>query len=91
MSFLLTSLSVAREAAPRDPAPWDAIGTSLLSQPLLYLALAGVCLVVVLRLLKRAMSPIGALIQAVAAAATVAFAAMIALAMLVAAAVATMR
>jgi hypothetical protein len=60
-------------------------------QPITYLAVAAVCLVVALHFLKRALSPIGALVQVVAAAAIVAFAAALALAMLIIAAVLTVR
>ena len=81
MSFLFLS----------SPATLDAFDASWMHQPITYLTVAAVCLVIVLRFLKRALSPIGALIQAVAAAAIVAFAAVLALAMLVIAAVVTVR
>jgi hypothetical protein len=76
---------------PTSPATLDAVSASWTHQPITYLAVAAVCLVVALRFLKRALSPIGALIQAVAAAALVAFAAVLALAMLVIAAFTTVR
>jgi len=75
---------------PTSPAPVDAFDASFMHQPITYLAVAAVCLVVVLRFLKRALSPIGALVQAVAAAAVVAFFAVVAFAMLVIAAFMTM-
>jgi hypothetical protein len=62
-----------------------------MNQPITYLTVAAVCLVVVLRYLKRAMAPTGALIHAIAAAAVVATATVVALAMLVIAAVAASR
>ena len=80
MSFLFPS-----------PAPSDAFPVSMMDKPIVYLILAGICLVIVIRYLKRAMSPIGALFQAVAAAALVAVAAVLALAMLIIAAVMTAR
>ena len=74
-----------------SPAPLDAADTSWAEQPIIYLALAAACMVIVLRLLKRAMSPIGALLQAAAAAAVVAFTALLALAALIIAAWMTVR
>lgn len=68
------------------PALLDAFDASWTRQPIIYLAVAAVCLVVALRFLKRALSPIGVLIQAVAAAAVAAFAAVLALALLIVAA-----
>jgi hypothetical protein len=65
-------------------APW-------VHQPIVYLIGAGLCLVIVLSFLKRALVPIGALIQAAAAAAVVAFAAVLAVAMLAIAAVTSVR
>ena len=62
-----------------------------MQRPYIYLAVAAVCLVIVLRFLKRMMAPIGALIQAFAAAALVAVAAFVALAMLVIAALMSVR
>lgn len=64
---------------PISPATLDAFDASWSHQPIIYLTVAAVCLMVALRFLKRALSPIGALIQAVAAAAIVA---VLALAML---------
>ncbi len=64
---------------------------SWMDQPITYLAVAAVCLVIALRFLKRALAPIGALMQAVASAAVVAFAAVLALALLVIAAVTAVR
>lgn len=81
MSFLSATSTTALGALD---APWT-------HQPIIYLAVAAVCLVVVLRLLKRAMAPIGAPPQAVAAAAAVTFAALFTLAMLVIAAFLTVR
>ncbi|WP_433831005.1 hypothetical protein ACQP2E_12370 [Actinoplanes sp. CA-015351] len=80
MSFLFPTTS---------PATVDALDAAWMHQPLVYLAVAAICLLIALRFLRRALAPIGALIQAVAAAAVVAFAAVIALAMLVLAAVTT--
>ena len=80
MSFLFPTTS---------PAAVDALDASWMHQPLVYIAIAAICLLIALRFLKRAIAPIGALIQAVAAAALVAFTAVIALAMLVLAAVTT--
>ena len=65
-------------------APW-------MHQPITYLAVAAVCLVSVLRFLKRALAPIGVLLHAVAAAAVTAFAAVLALALLLIAAYTTVR
>jgi hypothetical protein len=76
---------------PESPEALYALGAPWLHQPLTYLAVAAVCLVVVLRFLRRALFPIGALIQAAAAAAIVAAAAVLALAMLIIAAFATVR
>jgi hypothetical protein len=59
---------------------------SWMHQPISYLAVAAVCLLVALRFLKRALAPIGVLLHAVAAAAAAASAAVLALALLVAAA-----
>lgn len=73
------------------PTAVDSFDASWMYQPITYLVIAAVCLVVALRFLKRALSPIGALIQAAAAAAVVAFAAVVALAMLLMAAFMTMR
>ncbi|BBH68230.1 hypothetical protein ACTI_49150 [Actinoplanes sp. OR16] len=64
---------------------------ALMQQPMTYLVMAALCLVIVLRFLKQALAPIGALIQAIAAAALVALAASIALAMLGVAAFMTVR
>jgi hypothetical protein len=81
MSFLCpTSLP----ATGSLDAPWA-------HQPIVYLIGAGFCVVVVLSFLKRALVPVGALLQAVAAAAVVAFAAVLALAMLAIAAVTSVR
>jgi len=74
-----------------SPALLDAFDASWMQQPIIYLAVAAVCLVVALRLLKRALAPFGALIHAVAAAAFVACAAVFALAMLVIAAFTAVR
>ncbi|HEY0534778.1 MAG TPA: hypothetical protein VGD29_24600 [Actinoplanes sp.] len=76
---------------PTSLATTDAFEASWMHQPIVYLVGAGICLVVVLRFLRRALVPIGALIQAVAAAAIVAFAAVLAVAMLVIAAVTSVR
>ncbi|MBB2940311.1 hypothetical protein FB565_000015 [Actinoplanes lutulentus] len=72
-----------------SPATVDALDARWMHEPLVYLAVAAICLLIALRFLKQALAPIGALIQAVAAAAVVAFTAVIALAMLVLAAVTT--
>jgi hypothetical protein len=74
-----------------SPSLADVLDAAWLHQPVVYLALAGLCMIVVLRFLKRALSPIGALVQAVAAAAVVSFAAVIAFAMLILAALTSMR
>jgi hypothetical protein len=58
MSFLTSPISFASWA----------------DRPLVYFCLAGLALLVVLRFAKRALAPVGAMIQAVAAAAIVAFA-----------------
>jgi hypothetical protein len=71
---------------PTTPTNVEVLNAPLLHQPILYLTLAGLCLVIVLRFLKRALAPIGALVQAVAAAAVVAFAAVVAVAMVIVAA-----
>jgi hypothetical protein len=76
---------------PTSSAALDAMDASWMHQPIVYLLVAAICLMVVLRFLKQALAPIGALIQAVAAAAIVAFAAVFALAMLIAAAFAGAR
>jgi hypothetical protein len=68
---------------PTSPVPLDAVDAPWMHQPITYLAVAAVCLVIALRFLKRALSPIGVLIQAVAAAAVAAFAAVLALALLI--------
>lgn len=73
------------------PALLDAFDASWTRQPIIYLAVAAVCLVVALRFLKRALAPIGALLHAAAAAAIVVCAAVLALAMLVIAALTTVR
>ncbi|WP_436529079.1 hypothetical protein [Actinoplanes sp. HUAS TT8] len=57
-------------------------------QPLLYLVLAGFCVIIGLRFLKRAMEPFGVVLEAAAAAAVVAFSLGIALVLLLAAIVA---
>ncbi|WP_229068211.1 hypothetical protein [Actinoplanes sp. DH11] len=69
----------------------DVFDAAWMQQPVIYLAVAALCLVVVLRFLKRAVAPLGALIQAAAAATVVALAATTALAMLVVAALMTAR
>jgi hypothetical protein len=77
---------------PLSPAGYGAIAELRSIQPalhaprLLYLALAAVLLVIALRFVRRALAPIGALVQAVAAAAVVAFATGLALILVVAAA-----
>jgi hypothetical protein len=81
MSFFCTTSLAATGALD---APW-------VHQPIVYLVGAGLCVVVVLSFLKQALAPIGALIQAVAAAAVVAFAAVLAVAMLAIAAVTSVR
>jgi hypothetical protein len=81
MSFLIRT----------SPAPLDAFDASWMHQPIIYLTVAAVCLVIALRFLRRLLSPIGVLIQTVAAAVIVAFAAVLALAMLVIAALTTVR
>lgn len=72
---------------PTSPAAAGVLDAPWMHQPIVYMVGAGLCLAVVLRFLKRALAPAGALIQAVAAAAIVAFAAVLAVAMLVIAAV----
>lgn len=76
MSFLFRILSAANDA-------------SWVHQPVTYLVVAAVCLVIALRYLRRALSPIGALVQAVTAAVIVTSAAVLAFAMLLVAAYAT--
>jgi hypothetical protein len=76
---------------PISSAPVDTIHASWMNQPIIYLTVAAVSLVIALRFLKRALAPIGALIQAVAAAAVVAFTAVLALAMLIFAAFASLH
>jgi hypothetical protein len=70
---------------PGSRPPLDAVDASWMHQPIIYLAVAAVCLVIALRFLRQALAPIGALIHAVAAAAVVVFTAAFALTMLVAA------
>jgi len=77
--------------SPAPLATVDALDASWMHQPITYLVIAAICLLVVLRYLKRALAPVGALVDAVAAAAVVAFAAALALAMLLLAAVTTAR
>ena len=48
---------------PTSPAALDAIDASWMHQPIVYLLVAAICLMVVLRFLKQALAPIGALIQ----------------------------
>jgi hypothetical protein len=76
---------------PISSAPVDTFHASWMNQPIIYLTVAAVSLVIALRFLKRALAPIGALIQAVAAAAVVAFTAVLALAMLIFAAFASLH
>jgi hypothetical protein len=71
-----------------SPANLNAFEASWMDQPITYLVAAALCAVFVLRFLKRALAPIGALVQAVAAAAVVA---VLVLAMLVIAAVTMVR
>ncbi|MEU4237359.1 hypothetical protein [Actinoplanes sp. NPDC026619] len=66
-------------------------GAAWTHQPATYLVLAAVCLLIILRFLKRAMAPMSGLIRAATAAAVVAFAAVLALAMLVLAAFTSAR
>lgn len=77
--------------SPTSPAALDALEASWMHQPITYLAVAAACLLIALRFLRRALSPIGALVQAVAAAAVVAFATAFALALLIFAAFTTVR
>ena len=76
---------------PTSPTATGALDAPWMHQPIVYLVGAGLCLVVVLSFLKRALAPVGALIQAAAAAAIVAFAAVLAVAMLIIAAVPSVR
>lgn len=69
-----------------SPASFDALDAPWLHQPIVYVALAALCLCLVLRYLRRAVAPIGAFIQAMAAAAVVACATGLALILLLAAA-----
>jgi hypothetical protein len=69
-----------------SPAEFDAIAASWTDQPIVYLVLAALSLLLALRLMKRALAPVGALVQAVAAAAVVAFAITLALVLVAAAA-----
>jgi len=71
---------------PTSPASFDIFDVSWADQPIVYLTLAAVALLIALRLMKRALAPIGALVQAVAAAAVVAFTIGLALVLVVAAA-----
>jgi hypothetical protein len=71
-----------------SPATTGALDAPWPHQPTVYLVGAGLCLILVVRLLKRALAPIGAPIKAVAAAALVAA---LAVAMLVTVAVASVR
>ncbi|BFU45435.1 hypothetical protein [Krasilnikovia sp. MM14-A1004] len=72
-----------------SPAILDGQSASWIHHPLTYLAVAAVCLMVALRSLKRAMSPMKALIPAFAAAAFAVVATLLALSMLIIAALAT--
>ena len=78
---------------PTSPASTHAFDVSLPSSPALpdlgplYLVLAAFLLLIALRFMKRALAPIGALVQAVAAAALVVFTIGAALVFLVAAAI----
>jgi hypothetical protein len=61
-----------RSSCTSTSLPHDAITASWSAHPLLYLVLAALFLLVALRFMKRALAPVGALVQAVAAAALVA-------------------
>jgi hypothetical protein len=74
---------------PTSPANFDAIPASWTDQPIVYLVLAALSLLLALRFMKRALAPIGALVQAVAAAAMVAVSVGAALVLLAAAAFTT--
>jgi hypothetical protein len=82
MRILLTPVVVTMNVR-LEPIIDDPAGT----QDLLYLLLAAALLLLALRFMKRAVAPIGALIEAVAAAASVAFAVGAALVLVVATAV----
>src|SRR5215213_3822339 len=71
---------------PTSPARFDAITASWTDQPLVFLVLAAFFLLIALRFMRRALAPVGALVQAVAAAALVAVSIGAALVLLAAAA-----
>lgn len=77
--------------SPHVPQEFQAFGGSWTEQPATYLAGAAICLLILVRFLRKALFPIGALVHAVAAASVVAFAAVIGLVMLVMAALALTR
>lgn len=77
--------------SPTTTAALDAIDASWTHRPITFLIVAAICLMVVLRFLKQALAPLGALIQAITAAAIVAFAAVLALVMLIVAAFTSMH
>ena len=71
---------------PTSSANFDAFDASWMHQPIAYLVLAAICLIIALRFIKRAIAPVGALLHAVAAAAVVALATALALALVAVAA-----
>lgn len=77
--------------SPTSPVALDAFDAPWLHEPLTYLAFAAICLVIVLRFLRRALAPIGVLLHAAAAAAVTALATVLALALLFLAAYTTVR
>ncbi len=72
---------------PTSPAFVDTVDISWADQPIVYLVLAALALLFALRLMRRAMAPVGALVQAAVAAVAVAFAIGLAFVFVVAAAV----
>jgi hypothetical protein len=72
-----------------SPAEFDAIAASWTDQPIVYLVVAALSLLLALRLMKRALAPVGALVQAFAAATLVAVSIGAALVLLAAAAFGT--
>ena len=76
---------------PTSPATVNGFDAAWLHRPIIYLAVAAICLAIALRFLRRALSPVGALIEAVAAAAVVAFTLVLAFAMVLVAAFMTVR
>jgi hypothetical protein len=72
-----------------SPAEFDTVHVSWTDQPLVFLVLAAFFLLIALRFMKRALAPVGALVQAFAAATLVAVSIGAALVLLAAAAFGT--